>query len=121
METHPPEVLSQAEVLSLIRSKIDRIVLYPQVSEQIQGLKRTKALKGAVNPENEYPTVSHADLIHVIRKGSIVHYSPLFPPQTGWTANIEGVGCDGWQLIVTVEVSKGDDPLAITSFLNVQP
>jgi hypothetical protein len=121
MDGGPKNFLSQAEVFALIKRKVHRVVLYPQVSEQIQNLRLHKALKGRLNPDDEYPTVSHADLINAIKTGVITSHSPLFPPQTGWTANIEGVGCDGRLLAITVEVSQDDEPLIIASFVIPQP
>jgi hypothetical protein len=116
-----PGGLSRAELLALIRSKLGRVVLYPEVSEQIEKLKTLKTLKGATNADQEYQTVFHADLINALLTGNITNHFPPQSPQSGWSATVEGVGCDGWPIIVNVEVSEGTDPLVITSFVIPQP
>jgi hypothetical protein len=114
MAEHPTEVLSPAQVLQLIRDKISRHLLSPVVSEKMDAYKRAKSARAAENPDKDYRTVFHADLIHAVLNGSVVDLGPCC--EGWWTVTIRGVDRCGEQLVVIVEVTNNDEPFMMSDF-----
>ena len=112
-------------VMDIARSRIGRVLLWPVVTQQINGLfEKRRNRYGAYCDDNAEPrTVSYVQLKTVIISGVLIDCHPITEPAPGWIATIKG-GSDsvGDPFVVFIRVLKDrDSPLEITGFEIPQP
>jgi hypothetical protein len=105
--------LNAAELLTKIRARLGRVVLWPRVSAEVARLYEEWKYKKS----DDVRTVTYQKIRDAIACGSLTDSHRITDPAQGWVATIEGVDAVGDPLVVSLRMLDEDScPLEVTSF-----
>jgi hypothetical protein len=115
-------VLSDAEVIERVRVKIKcgEYFFDPQVSANIELLRKAKKRQAAQAPDRDYRTTIDLDLLDAILTGTATEIAPL-TTEPYWSLAVKGMDNDGFPLVVNVYLHyEESEPLYIWSFVHCE-